>query len=86
MEAVGGKENISSAVHCMTRLRLALKDEGKSSDEKLKAINGVIQVVYAGGQVQIVIGPGVDTVYDSFCEQTGLNKQSAVYENLDKPK
>lgn len=87
IKAVGGKENISTATHCMTRLRLVLKDEGKSSDDALNKISGVIKVVHAGGQVQIVIGQGVDRVYDEVCKAGGFERQGAVEENLDdKPK
>ena len=38
IEKVGGKENVSSVTHCMTRLRLVLKDEGLASDDALNAI------------------------------------------------
>lgn len=51
IEEVGGKANVSSATHCMTRLRLVLKDEGLADDAKLNAIPEVISVVHAGGQV-----------------------------------
>ena len=42
LAAVGGKDNITSATHCMTRLRLNLKDKGLPNEETVKAINGVI--------------------------------------------
>lgn len=87
MEAVGGKENISTATHCMTRLRLVLRDEGKSSDDALNKISGVIKVVHAGGQVQVVIGQGVDRVYAEVCKGGGFERQGIVEESLDaKPK
>ncbi len=87
IKAVGGKENITSATHCMTRLRLVLKDEGLSSDEAISKISGVISVVHAGGQVQIIIGQGVDKIYDELCKTAGLETHAAIDENLDnKPK
>lgn len=87
ISAIGGKENIASATHCMTRLRLNLKDEGLSSDKELEKISGVISVVHAGGQVQIVIGQGVDKVYDELCKTTGVEMQAGILEDLDnKPK
>lgn len=86
LTAVGGKENVSSATHCMTRLRLDVKDNSKASDESLKAIKGVISVVHVGPQTQVVIGQGVDQVYDEFCKLAELQKQASVDENLDKPK
>lgn len=84
--AVGGSENIASATHCMTRLRLVLKDEELSSDKNLKSIDGIISVVHAGGQVQIVIGQGVDRIYDELCKSTGLETQVGILDNLDYQK
>ena len=64
---VGGIGNIANATHCMTRLRLVLKDESLEEKEKLEEVEGVIKVVHAGGQVQIVIGQQVGKVYDELC-------------------
>ena len=56
LAAVGGKANVSSVTHCMTRLRFVLVDESKAADDKtLEAIAGVLKVIRAGGQVQVVI-------------------------------
>ncbi len=49
LELVGGKENISFVTHCMTRLRLNLKDESIVDDEKVKKIKGVLGVAHSGG-------------------------------------
>lgn len=46
---VGGKENVSGLVHCITRLRFTLKDEGKANDDVLKAMSGVVTVMKSGG-------------------------------------
>ncbi len=81
--AVGGKENIASVTHCMTRLRFNLKDDGLAEDEEIKKIDGVISVVRAGGQVQVVVGQGVDKVYAEVCRLGGLETQAAIDENLD---
>lgn len=86
IDTVGGKENISNVTHCMTRLRFVLKDEGLASDDALNAIPEVISVVRAGGQVQLVIGPTVDKVYDAVCKEGGFEAQTAIDENLDAPK
>lgn len=67
LAAVGGKENVSHVTHCMTRLRLQLKDESLAEDETIGAIKGVIKVVHSGGQIQVVIGTSVDKVYDEVC-------------------
>lgn len=63
LENVGGKENVNSVVHCATRLRFTLKDDGKANTDVLKKTKGVLSVVNAGGQYQIVIGPDVPVVY-----------------------
>lgn len=86
IEKVGGKENITLASHCMTRLRLTLKDESKANDEEVKKIDGIIGVVHAGGQYQIIVGQSVPKVYDEVIKMTGLSAQAAVNENLDGPK
>ncbi len=56
---VGGEENIRSLVHCATRLRFELTDEGKADKEALTGLPYVLQVVPSGGQYQVVIGPAV---------------------------
>lgn len=56
IEAVGGKANVAAVTHCMTRLRFNLQDEAKSSDEAINKVSGVIKVIHAGNQVQVVIG------------------------------
>lgn len=86
LAAVGGKENVSTVSHCMTRLRFILKDEGLVNDESVKAIQGVISVVRAGGQYQIVVGTGVDKVYDEVCKIGGFSAQETIDENLNAPK
>ncbi len=53
---VGGRENVSGLVHCITRLRFTLKDESKANDDVLKAMSGVVTVMKSGGQYQVVIG------------------------------
>ena len=53
---VGGKENIIKLVHCVTRLRFSLKDESKADTKYLKNRDGIVTVVKAGGQYQVVIG------------------------------
>lgn len=60
---VGGAENIETHTHCMTRLRLVVKDQAKIQTEDLKALNGVQGVVFKAGQCQIIIGPSVEQLY-----------------------
>jgi PTS system beta-glucosides-specific IIC component len=61
---IGGKENVNSLTHCVTRLRFKLKDESKANTEVLKNMEGVVTVVKSGGQYQVVIGNHVPDVYD----------------------
>lgn len=63
LDAVGGKENVNSVVHCATRLRFKLKDEEKADTNRLIQDDEVIQVVQSGGQYQVVIGSHVSDVY-----------------------
>ncbi|MCK0472428.1 PTS system trehalose-specific EIIBC component [Halalkalibacter sp. APA_J-10(15)] len=72
LEAIGGKENIASATHCVTRLRLALEDEGKVDKDKLEEIDVVRGSFSTNGQFQVVIGQGtVDKVYAELMELAG---------------
>lgn len=77
VEAVGGKENISAATHCVTRLRFALHDESKVDKEKLESIDLVKGSFSTNGQFQVVIGQGtVNKVYKEMVEQTGIGESS----------
>ena len=67
IQNVGGKENINSLTHCVTRLRFKLKDESKANKEVLESTDGVIKVMQAGGQYMVVIGNQVSDVYDAVC-------------------
>ncbi|RLV43730.1 PTS beta-glucoside transporter subunit IIABC [Streptococcus iniae] len=69
---VGGKENIIGLKHCVTRLRFHLKDEAKADDNYLKNRDGIVTVVKAGGQYQVVIGNHVPDVYESVQGVTGI--------------
>ena len=76
IEHVGGKDNITSLVHCATRLRFALKDESKANAEFLKKQAGIITVVQSGGQFQVVIGNSVADVFNAIMDITNLNEKS----------
>lgn len=73
IENVGGKENIQSLTHCITRLRFQLKDESKANDEVLKKMDGVITISKSAGQYQVVIGNHVSKVYEDACEILGIS-------------
>ena len=64
VEQIGGKDNVTGLVHCITRLRFNLLDESKADDDYLKALDGVVTVMKSGGQYQVVIGNHVADVYE----------------------
>ena len=72
-----GKENIDTATHCVTRLRLVLKDDNKVDKDALDDNTLVKGQFKADNQYQIVIGPGtVDEVYKQFIQETGVEESS----------
>ncbi|MBO1909901.1 PTS glucose/sucrose transporter subunit IIB, partial [Microvirga sp. 3-52] len=71
-EHIGGKGNIQRLSHCMTRLRLQLKDDSKANIDALKKIDGVMGVI-DDDTLQIVVGPGtVNRVAAEMSKVTGL--------------
>jgi len=69
---VGGKENVTANVACMTRLRLGIKDNDKVNVDELKKIDGVLAVVQAD-TLQVVLGPGkVNKIAEPFADLTGV--------------
>lgn len=81
---VGGKENVSSLVHCITRLRFKLKDESKANEEVLKNMDGVVTVMKSGGQYQVVIGNYVPDVYADVMPLLGLAEEAGQEEDTEK--
>lgn len=71
IENVGGKENIKGMTHCFTRLRFVLKDSTKADKAVAERLEGVISVVIAGGQFQVVCGNKVTKIYDAAVEVLG---------------
>jgi beta-glucoside PTS system EIICBA component len=78
IQNVGGKENVNSVVHCITRLRFKLKDEGKANTDVIKNMEGVVTVMKSGGQYQVVIGNHVPDVYKAVVNVGGFQSQSPV--------
>ncbi|MBM7636312.1 PTS system beta-glucosides-specific IIC component [Streptococcus saliviloxodontae] len=78
---IGGKENVDSLQHCVTRLRFELKDESKVDEESLKKLSGVVSAVQAGGQYQVVIGNHVADVYDELDRLGGFSRTGLSEEN-----
>lgn len=78
IDNIGGKSNVKSVVHCATRLRFTLMDEAKANTEKISKLKGVLKVVNAGGQYQIVIGPDVPQVYQEVITMGGFEAHAGV--------
>lgn len=86
LEKVGGRDNITKCFHCITRLRLELKDRSLIDQKGIEAIDGVIALKIQGEQYQVVIGQNVGAVYREFCALAGLGMETAIEENLDAKK
>lgn len=77
LSAIGGKDNLVSAAHCATRLRLVIADNKKVDKASLENAEGVKGIFEASGQLQIIIGTGtVNKVYDEFIEFAGIEAQT----------
>lgn len=77
IQYIGGKDNIVSAAHCATRLRLVIADNSKVNKEALEDAEGVKGVFEASGQLQIIFGTGVvNKVYDEFIAMAGITAAS----------
>ena len=86
LENVGGKENVNSVAHCITRVRFKLKDEGKANTEAIEKLEGVIKVMQANGQYQVVVGNKVEDVYDAVVAVGGLVAGGEIDAEDDAPK
>lgn len=87
---LGGSENISELTHCMTRLRIKVKDQSKIDKDLLRNTEGVITVVESMGQIQIVIGNKVTKFYDEIIKllpeknntEGGLNEKENLFNTI----
>ncbi len=88
LQYIGGKDNIEQAAHCVTRLRIALKDESKIDNDKLQSVSLVKGAFHNAGVFQIVIGPGdVDRVYAELITLAGMKEATvADVKRFWKPK
>ncbi|MBC1522167.1 PTS transporter subunit EIIC [Listeria aquatica] len=82
-ENVGGKENVSRIAHCMTRVRLGIRDPEKVDLDQLKKVPGVLGVV-EDETLQVIVGPGVvNKVAAAMAEEAGVKIGEVINENLD---
>lgn len=77
VKKVGGDKNINSVAHCATRLRFNVVDINAVNQEEVKAIDGVMGVVYKGGQLQLIIGPNVTSLYAEVVKLVSSNEKEA---------
>lgn len=78
VKSVGGTENISALTHCVTRLRFTLFDVKKADTKTLEKTEGVMKIIQAGGQYQVVIGNEVEDVFDTICAKYNLSASSSI--------
>ncbi|OON96460.1 MAG: PTS glucose transporter subunit IIB [Epulopiscium sp. Nele67-Bin005] len=77
VQFIGGKDNVVSAAHCATRLRLVLADSSKVELKSIEDVEGVKGIFESAGQVQIIFGTGVvNKVYEQFLIETGIEGAS----------
>ncbi len=76
IQNVGGKENINNVWHCMTRLRLDLKDNNKINQENINGLDGIMGSQLQSDQYQIVIGTNVKDYYDIFSREMDMNNNA----------
>lgn len=86
VEKAGGADNITTVSHCMTRLRFNVKDIKNVNMDEIKSIKGVMGCIYAGEQLQVVMGQNLLPVFDEVVKQNTFKVGEAVDENLDAPK
>ena len=70
--ALGGPDNIRSVTHCATRLRFKIRDAGKVDKRAVEAAPGVVTLVVAGGQYQVVVGNEVPLAYQAVIAQPNM--------------
>lgn len=80
----GGRENITSAARCATRLRLVLKEVPDQAEEQIRSLPGVITVVQKQGQFQVVIGNHVGDVFEAVSGELGMGTASGQEEASGK--
>lgn len=77
LNLIGGKENISSAAHCATRLRLVLKDDTLIKKDEIESLELVKGSFMNGGQFQVILGQGiVNKVYAIFATEAGISEMN----------
>ena len=76
LNLIGGKDNVASATHCATRLRIRLRDEDNVPVEEIKKLPGVLGLQKNVGEIQVIIGPAVDDAYQEFVKIGGFESKA----------
>ncbi|VOQ58753.1 PTS system beta-glucoside-specific transporter subunit EIIABC [Streptococcus pneumoniae] len=76
LDVIGGEKNVNRVTHCVTRLRLELKDENLVNDDDVKKIPGVIGIMKKNGQYQIILGNDVANYYKEFVKLGNFESDS----------
>ena len=84
LDNVGGADNVVSAAHCATRLRLVIADNAKVNKGAIENVDGAKGVFEAQGQLQIIFGTGtVNKVYEEFIALSGVEATNMLLNTLD---
>ncbi|WP_137625069.1 PTS transporter subunit EIIC [Lactiplantibacillus pingfangensis] len=86
LELIGGAQNVSFLTHCVTRVRINVKDKSLVQDKKVEKLDKVIGTQWSGEQFQIIIGQGVETAYEEILAETGLHGNDALNDADDTEK
>lgn len=84
LELIGGKSNVVNMIHCMTRLRVNLKDNNLVKVDELEKIDEVLKVQFQNNQLQIVIGPQVAQIYSEITQLGDFNSEASSKEDTEK--
>ena len=72
LKGVGGRQNVTTATNCMTRLRISVKDDAAIDEAALKGIEDVMGVIHdRAGYVEVVVGPGKCRKCSDYCKELG---------------
>nr|WP_054755764.1 PTS glucose/sucrose transporter subunit IIB [Liquorilactobacillus satsumensis] len=71
LRLLGGKKNVSSVTHCVTRLRVSVNDTKSIKKNEIQSLKNVLGVNIVGNQLQVVLGGKVVDVYDQFVPLVG---------------
>lgn len=66
LELIGGAANVDAVTHCVTRLRITIKDKTLPKNKEISSLKGVMGINLVGNQYQVIIGPKVADIYKEF--------------------